>query len=413
MVEIRTPITVEAAIAKVMKNAQIGQTETISIDEANGRYLAEDLIAREPVPPFDRSMMDGFAVRSGDTTNATLSTPITLHVIEETPAGFVSDNKIQSGEAIRVMTGAPIPEGADAVIQLEKTIDIIKQEQKYIQIDEAVKNGNHLTYKGEYTNEGEIIARKGERISAGIIAMLATFGYARINVYKKPKVGIFATGTELLEVGEPLQPGKIRNSNSYMIQSQVERIGAVPIQYGFLPDDFDLCFEAVVKALQEVDILITTGGASVGDYDHVGKLLEKLEADVLFNKVSMRPGSVTTVAVKEDQWIFGLSGNPVSCFVGFELFAHPVIKTALGNLSPHLQRSRAILKVPIPSTNSFTRFIRGKVELDGHKVCVQPVGIDKPAVISALVESNAFIVAPGQNGPWEAGEEIEIIWLEQ
>lgn len=410
MVEIRTPISVDEALNHVIRQARTGETETVRISEADGRYLAEDLRAREPVPPFDRSMMDGFAIRAQDTQSAASDRPVRLTVVDEAPAGHVSSQVIQPGQAIRLMTGAPLPPGADAVIELEKTKE--HRESGMIEIEQTVSTGNHITGRGEYTKQDEIVAEKGTRISAGVMAMLATFGYANVTVYQQPRIGIFATGTELLSVDSELQPGKIRNSNTYMLQSQVAAIGALPVDYGILPDDFEHCLHAVEKALQDVDIIITTGGASVGDYDYVGKILHHLQAKPLFNKVAMRPGSVTTVALKGDQWIFGLSGNPASCFVGFALFARPVIQTLSGSQQPHLTRSRAILQQPVRSSNPFTRFMRAFVHISGSRVHAEPVGIDKPAVVSALVEANALIVIPGGHEPLNTGDTVDVIWLD-
>lgn len=174
-----------------------------------------------------------------------------------------------------------------------------------------------------------MLIEKGAIIHPGTVALLATFGYDIVPVFRKPRIGILATGSELLDVHEPLQPGKIRNSNAYMAASQVKRAGGIPVMYGKLPDELDVCVDVVTDALQEVDAMITTGGASVGDYDLVPQLVERLHATTLFNKVAMRPGSVTTVAEKDGQLIYGLSGNPGACYVGFELFVRPLIRKAL------------------------------------------------------------------------------------
>jgi molybdopterin molybdotransferase len=197
-----------------------------------------------------------------------------------------------------------------------------------------------------------------------------------------------------------------------MVCRQVENIGAEPIYFGTLPDDYGRCFRAVKEALNEVDFLITTGGASVGDYDYIGKILQDLEADVLFNKVAMRPGSVTTVAVRGEQWIFGLSGNPASCFVGLELFVRPVLKSALGANNLHLARCRAILREAVPTANPYTRFMRGIVETDGHRLVTRSAGIDKPGMVTALSKANALIVIPGGSPPLDAGAEVDVLLLD-
>lgn len=413
MVEKRTPIQVTEAIEKVMERVKEGKTEKVPLPLADGRYLAEDIIADHPVPFFDRSSFDGFAIRVADTKEASFENPIKLKVIEAIAAGEVAEQEIKPEMAIRIMTGAQLPHGADAVIALELTEELNQDGEKWIQVNRPIEQGDNISYRGEDTPQGTVLAEKGRRISAGEMSMLATFGYHQVQVYKQPVVGIFVTGTELLPVEAPLVPGKIRNSNSYMLESQIRRLGATPRYYGILEDNFELCLEAVHNALEEVDFLITTGGASVGDFDYVQAIMQELQADVLFNKVAMRPGSVTTVATKGKKWIFGLSGNPAACYVGFELFTRPVLKTFLGSPYPHLPRSKAVLLHDIPKPNPFIRFVRAQIEVKDHQVEVSTVGVDKSGVASALVEANGLLIIPSGTKGVTQGEELEVIWLER
>jgi molybdopterin molybdotransferase len=413
MVEKRTPIQVKDAIDKIMVKVKQGETENVALSLADGRYLAEEIIADHPIPFFDRSSFDGFAIRSADTVEASFKQPVELKVIESIGAGEVAQQEVNPREAIRIMTGAQIPQGVDAVIALELTQELDRNGEKLIQLNRPVERGENISERGEDTAQGTILAKKGRRISAGEMSMLATFGYHQVKVYKQPVVGIFVTGTELLPVEAALVPGKIRNSNSYMLESQVRRLGAIPKYYGILADDFELCLAAVSKALEEVDYLITTGGASVGDFDYVQAIMRDLQAEVLFNKVAMRPGSVTTVATKGEKWIFGLSGNPAACYVGFELFARPVFKTALGSSSPHLPRSKAVLSHDIPKPNPFTRFVRAQVQFQHGQVEVSTVGVDKSGVASALIEANALLVIPRGTREVTKGEKLDVLWLDR
>lgn len=232
-------------------------------------------------------------------------------------------------------------------------------------------SGDNVSFKGEDIKQNQVLVKKGAVINPGVAALLATFGYSNVKVVKQPVVGIVTTGSELLEVHESLQPGKIRNSNSYMIAAQIMKAGGKVRYYGQLADELDACFTAVQSAMDEVDILITTGGVSVGDYDYLPAIYERLQANVLFNKIAMRPGSVTTVAEVDGKLLFGLSGNPSACYVGFELFVHPVIKTYLYAKEPHVYRADAILQKDFPKPNPFTRFVRAKVTIvDGaYKRC--------------------------------------------
>lgn len=408
----RTPISVAEAVQKVMEHVPAGKTEVVPLQEARGRYLAEKLVADHPIPMFDRSMYDGFAIRAEDTRRNGSNDTTVLKVIEAVPAGYEAQQTLARGQAVRIMTGAAIPLGADAVVMLEDVEELKQNGADYIRLDKPVQAGQYISKQGEDTPEGTVLAEKGRRIGAGEQAMLATFGYARVRVYRKPVVGIFATGSELLPVDAPLQPGKIRNSNSYMLESQIEQLGAVPRYYGILKDDFDLCYGSVLQALEEVDYLITTGGASVGDYDFVQKLLDELGMQVLFNKVAMRPGSVTTVAHKDGKWIFGLSGNPAACFIGFEFFARPVLQSALG-ADYHLPRTKAILAHDIPTSNRFTRFMRAKLSIRGSQVVASTVGLDKSGVVSALIQANGLLVVPEGDQGFSKGTEMDVIWLDK
>ncbi|WP_428912509.1 molybdopterin molybdotransferase MoeA [Niallia sp. Krafla_26] len=412
MVERRTPISVGDAVRKVMKYEKPGTVEYVSIDESYGRYLSEDLVATNHVPPFDKAPYDGFAIRSVDTKEAALSNPVEFEVIDHIGAGIVSTKTLGPFQVIRIMTGAQMPEGSDAVVMLELAKESEKVGKSYITIKRAYNKGDNVSYCGEDAKEGEILVQKGSFINPGVQAMLATFGYAKVPVAKKPIVGLFATGTELLNVEEPLQPGKIRNSNSHMIMAQIERVGAEARFYGNLPDELDTCFEAISKVLPEVDMLITTGGVSVGDFDLLPEIYEKLGAEVLFNKIAMRPGSVTTVAQHQGKLLFGLSGNPSACYVGFELFTRPIIRKMLFTDKPHLRKESAILQANFPKANPFTRFVRSAVSISEGRLVVKPNGMDKSNIVMSLAGANSFIILPGGTRGFETGEEVDVLLLD-
>ncbi len=412
VLEFRKPIPVSEAVKRVMNYKYYGKTEYVSINESYGRFLAEDLVATSDVPHFTRSGYDGFAVRSVDTKNASSLNPIELEVIDHIGAGMVTGKEVQAGQAVRIMTGAQMPTECDAVIMLELAKEFERDGKKYIMIKRPVKPGDHVSFQGEEVKKGDLLVKKGIKINPGIQALLATFGYSDVPVAVKPRVGLFATGTELLDVHEPLQPGKIRNSNSYMISAQIERAGAEVLHFGSLPDDFDTCFEAIKKAIAKVDILITTGGVSVGDFDYLSEIYQKLGAEILFNKIAMRPGSVTTVASFEGKLLFGLSGNPSACFVGFELYARPVIRTMLFSEKPHLRKVKATLNEDFPKTNPFTRFVRASVSYEDGRLVVVPSGKDKSNIVRSLAGANSLIILPGGTRGFKAGDEVEVLLLE-
>ncbi|NCU17823.1 molybdopterin molybdotransferase MoeA [Pallidibacillus pasinlerensis] len=409
MVEKRKPIKVEEALKRVLQYAKNGSTEYVSIEESYGRFLGEDLVATHDVPFFDRSPYDGYAIRSVDTVSASRNNPIEFKVVGEIGAGSVFEGVVGENEAVRIMTGAQIPEGADCVIMLEL---VTESGEQTIQIKRQVKQGENISFIGEDTKKGTVLASKGTYINPGVVALLATFGYKQVPVSAKPKIGIIATGSELLEVDQPLEPGKIRNSNTYMIMAQIERAGGEPIYFGQFKDDLRTCYEQVKNTLEHVDFLITTGGVSVGDYDYLPAIYEMLGAEVLFNKIAMRPGSVTTIAVKDGKLLFGLSGNPSACYVGCELFVKPILRTFLHNQNPVLKRTQAILGQDFPKANPFDRFVRGYVTFDGSQLLVHPVGLDKSNVVSSLAGANVLLVLPGGTRGFSKGMKVDVLLLE-
>lgn len=413
MFEERKPIFVSEAVQRVMKHVSLGEKEYIDIDEAEERYLAEDIVADHHIPPFDKAPMDGFAIRSEDSKGASSSNPVLLEVIETVGAGNIAKSKVLPGQAIRIMTGAMMPEDCDAVVIFELAKEKLVDGKQYVQIKREFRRGDNVSYMGSETKKGEIIVTEGNRVSPGVMAVLATFGYKNVPVVKKPVIGVFATGTELLEVHEALQPGKIRNSNAYMVRSQIRMAGGEPIYFGQLVDDFDQCFEAIKDALTKVDALITTGGVSVGDFDYLPEIYKKLGANVLFNKITMRPGSVTTVAELEGKLLFGLSGNPSACYVGFELFARPWIKYFLHSKTPYIETVKGKLTVDFPKPNPFTRYIRSKVTFDENGASARPIGLDKSMVVTSLAYSDALVAVPGGSRGYKIGDEVDILLLDR
>lgn len=412
MFEERAPVKVMDAVQMVMAHSREGEEERVHLSEADGRYLAEDIIADHPIPPFDRSPLDGFAIQSQDSANASSENPVKIEIVDTVGAGHTFTGSLKPGQGVRVMTGTIMPDDCDAVVMFELAKDYQENGNSYIDIKRRFVPGDFVSKQGEETSEGETVIKKGTIVTAGVIAVLATFGYEYVPVIRKPRIGIFATGTELLDVNEPLEPGKIRNSNAYMMISQVRKAGGEPMYFGKLMDDFDLCYEAISSALEDVDALITTGGVSVGDFDFLPAIYEKLGADVLFNKIAMRPGSVTTVAVHNGKPLFGLSGNPSACFVGFELYARPWVRRFMKSEKPYLQTIRGTLTADFPKPNPFTRFIRSRVNYEGNRLYAEPIGMDKSQVVTSLAYSDCLVAVPGGSRGYTSGDEVDILLLE-
>ncbi len=411
MLEKRTPLQINQAVEKVVAHVLEGSMEEVSIFECEGRYLAEDIVATHDVPLFTRSGYDGYALRSIDTVNASSTEPVKLKVLEEIGAGMVAEHDIGPFETIRIMTGAKVPNGCDTVIMLEAVKEEEVNGERYITIKREVKKGDHLSIQGEEAKKGDAILKKGTKINPGVMAVLATFGYGKVRVAVKPRVGIFVTGSELLEVDEPLEDGKIRNSNAHMIFGQVIRAGGEPVYLGKVPDVLDTCVEKITGALKEFDLLITTGGVSVGDYDLMPDVYKALNSEVLFNKIAMRPGSVTTVAVLEGKYLFGLSGNPSASYVGFELFVRPVVRNMLFCENLHLKVETARLNVDFKRPNPMTRFVRTKLSFESGELVIESAGMDKSNVVTSLAHTDALAILPGGERGFEKGDTVKVLLL--
>lgn len=408
--ERRQPIPVEEAVKKVHQFQKHGQVEWVPLKNSLERWIAEDILADHDVPAFDRSPYDGFALRAEDTKDASSEHPVEFEVIDHIGAGIVSAKTIGPFQAIRIMTGAKMPKGANVVIMLELTKTFEKDGKSMMSLKRRLKKGDNISRQGEETLKGNVMIKKGSKVTPGVTAILATFGYAVVPVVKKPVIGIISTGTELLQVSDAMVDGKIRNSNLSMVYAQVLEAGGEPLDLGGVSDDFDQSYEAVKAALSKVDMLITTGGVSVGDFDFLPAIYEKLGAEVLFNKVAMRPGSVTTVAaLSNGQLLYGLSGNPAACFVGFELFVKPIIYKWCLKENPFPVFAEAKLTHDFPKANPFTRFVRASLDFAGSQLSVTPTGLDKSSAVTSIAHADCFIVLPGGTRGFSAGDQVSVL----
>ncbi|AJC95413.1 molybdopterin molybdotransferase MoeA [Staphylococcus hyicus] len=403
--EKRQPIPVIEAIQRCIKQDINLPETTVDLYEADGYILAEDIIATYDIPRFDKSPYDGFAIRSEDSTDASGEQRVGFKVIDHIGAGSVSQATLAKGEAVRIMTGAEIPKGADAVVMLEQTVET----KDGFTIRKPFSHHENVSLKGEETTTGDVVLKKGQRINAGAIAVLATFGYRQVPVFVKPSVAIIATGSELLDVEDALEPGKIRNSNGPMIHALLRQEAITSHMYQIQKDDFESSLNVVRQAVQEHDIVVTTGGVSVGDYDYLPDIYRALDATVLFNKVAMRPGSVTTVAVTEQTYLFGLSGNPSACYTGFELFVKPSIYRMMGATRVYPAMVKATLMEDFKKANPFTRFIRATVTFNGKEATVKPAGFNKSGAVIAIAHSNAIMVLPSGTRGYTTGQFVDVL----
>lgn len=390
----RKAIQPEEAQQTILDHIRVLGAETVSLHEAWDRHLAEALIAPHPFPPFRRSGMDGYAVRTADLEHARLDGPAELAVLENLPGGTEPKHPIGPGQASRIMTGGMVPEGADAVVMLEMTSSGDREGRAYVEIGKFVSRGANISEIGSEIREGEKLLPAGQRIGAGESAVLASCGCARVAVSRRPRVAILSTGSELLEVDEPLAPAKIRNSNSPMLAALVREFGAEPILLGKVPDDAEAAGKLVRGTLAECDLLLTTGGVSVGDYDVMVDILAQPDVKLLFNKIAMRPGSPTSAALFGDKLVLALSGNPGACFVGFHLFAVPALRRMLGTERPLHPSFTACLGEDFPKVNAYRRYIRASAEIRDGQVWVTPTGDDKSSLMTTIVGADCLIEIP-------------------
>jgi molybdopterin molybdotransferase len=402
---IRKPVAIGEALERLMALVPAPGTETVALADSFGCVLAEPVVARHDVPPFHRAPYDGYAIRSADSATACEQRRVSFRVVGRIGAGDVPARELGPGEAVRIMTGAPLPPGADAVVMLEQTVE----DGQRFTVRKPFRAWENVSLRGEDARAGEVLIEQGSLIHPGVVALLATFGYTDVRVARRPVVGLISTGTELLGADEPLAPGKIRDSNGPMLAAQLARLGIPSRSYGFVRDDPDQAAGLVRRALRETDCVITTGGVSVGDFDYMPAIYERLGARVLFNKVAMRPGSVTTAAVWDGKFLFGLSGNPSAGYVGFEIFVRPVLLRMMGSRRPFLPYTQAVLMEDCPKPNPFTRFVRAVWRHDGQHPVVAPAGLDKSNAVSSIARGNALIVLPGGTRGFLKGAIVDVL----
>lgn len=396
-------ITVDHALDIVLARVELLSVETAPLEQAYTRVLAEDVRADIDLPPFDRARMDGYAVRSDDVTTA----PVDLKVIGEIAAGATFDGELKTGEAVKIFTGAPVPGGADAVQKVEVT----ETDGHYVTIREAVKPGQFITPHASEVRCGELVAERGRRIGAAEMAVLASFGYARVSVHRRPRVAILSTGSELVDVSTKPTAAQIRNSNSYTLGAYALRAGAVVDNLGTVEDTPEATREALLAAAEGRDIVITSGGVSMGDYDLVKAALKEIGAEIYFDKVSIRPGKPTVFARRGQTCFFGLPGNPVSTSVTFNVFARPAIRKMQGETSPLLPTVRAVLVHSVKDASSRRSYLPARLFIDEGRAMVESLKWGGSSDLVAFMKANALIIAREGVHEIPEGATVEVLAL--
>ena len=379
------------------------ETECVPLSLCGGRVLAQDVIAEENIPAFDRSPYDGYAFRAADTAAASKEAPVTFRVLEEIPAGAVPTVTVTEGTAVKLLTGAPIPAGADAVTMYEKTTFT----EDSVTIYSPSRPGDNIVHTGEDVRKGTVLARQGDVIDPGIAGTLAAQGTAAPLVYRVPRVGILSTGSELTEAEETPGPGKIRNSNRHTLEAVLRVLGCEPVYLGLAGDSAEEICTLLKKGLAHCDAILSTGGVSVGDYDLTPEAMELAGAEILFRGVDMKPGMACAYGVCNGKLICGLSGNPASSLTNFYAVALPAIKKLAG------RREFLPLEISVTLANGFgkkspkTRFLRGKLDLCDGTVRMELPKDQGNVVLSSTIGCNVMALVPAGSGPLEAGRVLK------
>lgn len=397
-------ISVEEALAILMSNLPVRRVEEIPFRSALGRILAEDIVATSDVPPFNRSAVDGFAVLASDVQNP----PVELDIVGESRAGGGMPGSLRTGEAISIMTGAPVPSGADAVQMIEQCRSSISERK--VTILSPVNARENIAPYGCESRIGNRILETGHVVGPAEIAVMATFGYANIKVYQKPKVAILATGDELVEFDQTPRPDQIRNSNAYCLTAQLNLLGIEPDYLGIARDDKDDLRKKMLSGLER-DVLIITGGVSMGEYDFVHEVFKELELEILFSKVAIKPGKPTVFARRENKLVFGLPGNPLSALVTFECFVRPVLGRICGMKHPELTRMKGVLLSDVRQSPGRTAFMPSWVVWEDDVWKVDPLLWKSSADVAGFTGANAIFIFPKEMDLLKQGELVEIMLL--
>ena len=397
-------ISVEEAQRLILANLPEPHAESVPFRDALGRVLTESLRAGSDVPPFNRAAMDGFAVRASDAGQA----PVELESAGMIRAGGGTPPALPPGHAMAIMTGAPVPEGADAVQMVEHTRP--SPDGRMVVILRAVKAGENIVPAGAEAASGDVVIEGGRLIGPAELAVLATFGIARVSVWRRPRVALLVTGDELVEVEQTPGPGQIRNSNAYSIGAQLRLMGIEPDSLGIARDNKEELRARVREGLER-DVLIMTGGVSMGEYDFGKDVFQELGLQIVFSKVAMKPGKPTVFARRGGTLVFGLPGNPVSTFISFENFVRPAIGRISGFKRPDLARVRGELRRDMKQAPGRTAFLPAWTAADSGGWFVDPLVWKGSADIIGFARANSAVIFPAERDSMRKGETVEAMLL--
>ena len=394
-------ISAEEAINIIIDHTKILGKEKIFITEALGRVLAQDIYSPYNIPFADNSAMDGYVLKAMDTKGASENNPAKLKLIGTIPAGKIFHGKINSGEACKIMTGGIIPEGADCVARKE----ICKEENGFVYIYKELKPEKDLRKAGEDIKEGELVLEKGTEITPAVVGVLASIGKSVVYVYKKPKISILISGDEIADIDEPLIKGKVKNSNTYSLIALIKEFGGIPVNCGIIKDNKENLKNAIIENLNS-DIILSTGGVSVGDYDFTKEVIKEVGFNIHFWRLKIKPGKPLLFATYNDKLYFGIPGNPVSTMVVFYQFIMPAILKMQGFNNIFLPKREAILIEEINKKDSRREYIRGILFKKNGKLYVKTTGPQGSGILKSMVKGNCLIEIQEDQLKLEKGSKV-------
>lgn len=399
-------ISVSEAIRIVEAQTETLPPETVAIGDACNRFLAEEVVADSDLPPFDRSQMDGYAVRAADTENA----PVRLRIVGESAAGNGWHQEMKAGETVRIMTGAPLPAGADSVQQVELTRDLSFE---IVEIQKPVSLGRSVVIRGSEVKHGATVLGKGEQINPAVLATLASFGYAEVKVGRRPRVAVLATGGELVAVNEQPGPDQIRDSNNYSLGAYAELAGAQVERLPLAGDDVALLKRQITEAAERSEVVVTSGGVSMGVYDFTKAALKELGCEIFFERVALRPGKPTVFArLPNGTLVFGLPGNPVSVSVTFNLFARTAILQLQGAKESRLIEQHAILAREVKGAEGRESYLPASLHTDTEgRLIVEALKWGGSSDFVAFTRASALLIVAAGAQEQSAGSVVRVVNL--
>ena len=401
--------SVSKALNTVLSEIKPLKSESIHVKDCLNRVIVEDIIAQYDVPMFDRSAMDGYAIRSEDSFGASVTDPVYLKITGRIEIGTIPDIEVKAGEAAQIMTGAAIPKGTDAVIKVEDT----REHGNNIEVIKPYPPRKNVSIRGEDVRRGDVILKQGHLLHPHDIGIIIASGHDQIYVILKPKVSIISTGSELIDPGEKPEPGKIFDVNNATLSSLVSQFHSIPLLSKRVKDDRNELLQTLEKAIEQTDVIVFSGGSSVGEFDIIDEIILQ-KGKLLVQGVAMRPGAPTLIGIIENKPVFGLPGSPVAAMISFDVFVRPTLQTLLG-MTPYDPKPviKAILKRSIPSEVGRRDFARVRIIKENNELYAELVRVRGSGIISTLVKADGIIEVPEEREGLSKGEVVNVKLLSQ